>query len=54
MEETETTIHSRLTRRNNFLRENPQWCYFVARQPARTNEGHQGQIMARQLARATK
>lgn len=30
MEETGTTIHSRLTRRNNFLRENPQSGYFAA------------------------
>jgi hypothetical protein len=31
MEETGTTIHSHLTRRNNFLRENPQSCRFAAR-----------------------
>ncbi|MFC5429234.1 hypothetical protein ACFPTO_10545 [Paraburkholderia denitrificans] len=30
MEETGATIHSGLTRRNNFLRENPQSCRFVA------------------------
>jgi hypothetical protein len=33
MEETGTTIHSRLARRNNFLRENPQSCDFVAATP---------------------
>jgi hypothetical protein len=33
MEETGTTIHSRLTRRNNFLRENPQSGHFVAGAP---------------------
>lgn len=31
MEETGTTIHSALTRRNNFLRENPIVGHFVAR-----------------------
>lgn len=30
MEETGTTIHSHLTRRNNFLRENPQSRRFAA------------------------
>ena len=30
MEETGTTIHSGLTRRNKFLRENPQLCQIVA------------------------
>jgi hypothetical protein len=30
MEETGTTIHSGLMRRNKFLRENPQWCQIVA------------------------
>ena len=30
MEETGTTIHSGLTRRNKFLRENPQSCQIVA------------------------
>ncbi len=30
MEETGTTIHSGLTRRNNFLRENPQSSDFAA------------------------
>ncbi len=30
MEETGATIHSGLTRCNNFLRENPQSCRFVA------------------------
>ncbi|MFX1685088.1 hypothetical protein [Paraburkholderia sp. A1RO-5L] len=30
MEETETTIHSDLTRRNKFLRENPQLGQIVA------------------------
>lgn len=33
MEETGITIHSRLARRNNFLRENPQSCRFVATTP---------------------
>jgi len=33
MEETGATIHSRLARRNNFLRENPQSCPFVATGP---------------------
>ncbi len=35
MEETGVTIHSRLTRRNKFLRENPQWCHFVAPMPGK-------------------
>jgi hypothetical protein len=39
MEETGTTIHRRLTRRNNFLRENPQSCHFVAREPANRHQG---------------
>jgi hypothetical protein len=39
MEETGTTIHSRLTRRNNFLRENPQSGHFVARDPATRHQG---------------
>lgn len=39
MEETGTTIHSRLTRRNNFLRENPQFRYFVARECATRHQG---------------
>ena len=39
MEETETTIHSRLTRRNNFLRENPQRGHFVARESAKRHQG---------------
>ncbi|SDD34804.1 hypothetical protein [Paraburkholderia lycopersici] len=39
MEETETTIHSRLTQRNNFLRENPQFVHFVAREPAKRHQG---------------
>jgi hypothetical protein len=30
MEETGTTIHTGLVRRNNFLRENPIWWRFVA------------------------
>ncbi len=33
MEETGTTIHSHLTRRNNFLRENPESGRFVAPTP---------------------
>lgn len=33
MEETGITIHSHLTRRNNFLRENPESCRFVATTP---------------------
>ena len=33
MEETKTTIHSRLMRRNNFLRENPQSRRFAATAP---------------------
>jgi|GEM_PF-4619635 hypothetical protein len=44
MEETGITIHSRLTRRNNFLRENPQWCDFVAPGLACTRDGHRGRI----------
>jgi hypothetical protein len=40
MEETGTTIHSRLTRRNNFLRENPQNGFFVAREPAKRHQGY--------------
>jgi hypothetical protein len=44
MEETGTTIHSRLTRRNNFLRENPQWCDFVAPGPRCACGGRRGQI----------
>ena len=39
MEETGTTIPSRLTRRNNFLRENPQSCQFVARETATRHQG---------------
>ena len=39
MEETGTTIPSRLSRRNNFLRENPQSCHFVARESARRHQG---------------
>jgi len=39
MEETGTTIPSRLTRCNNFLRENPQSCHFVARESARRHQG---------------
>jgi hypothetical protein len=42
MEETGTTIHSRLTRRNNFLRENPQSCHFVARESAKRHQGYTG------------
>jgi hypothetical protein len=48
MEETGTTIHSGLTRRNNFLRENPQSCQFVAGMPLQAIEG---QIVARRTAR---
>jgi len=33
MEETGTTIHTGLVRRNNFLRENPMKCRFVALRP---------------------
>ena len=39
MEETGTTIHSRLTRRNNFLRENPESCHFAARERAKRHQG---------------
>jgi hypothetical protein len=39
MEETGTTIHSRLTRRNNFLRENPERCHFAARERAKRHQG---------------
>ena len=39
MEETGTTIHSRLTRRNNFLRENPESCQFAARERAKRHQG---------------
>ncbi len=39
MEETGTTIPSRLTRCNNFLRENPQSYYFVARESATRHQG---------------
>jgi hypothetical protein len=39
MEETGTTIHSHLTRRNNFLRENPQSGHFVAGAPAQVIKG---------------
>jgi len=48
MEETETTIHSRLTRRNNFLRENPESGHFAARENAKR---HQGFTEARKSAR---
>ncbi len=48
MEETGTTIPSRLTRRNNFLRENPQSCHFVARESAKRHQGFtEGHISAR-------
>jgi len=48
MEETGTTIHSRLTRRNNFLRENPQCGYFVARELTNRHQGFtEGQKRAR-------
>jgi hypothetical protein len=40
MEETGITIHSALSRRNNFLRENPQLCRFTAngRPPGNTDQ----------------
>ncbi|PYE22951.1 hypothetical protein C7410_109249 [Paraburkholderia silvatlantica] len=48
MEETGTTIPSRLTRRNNFLRENPQSCHFVAWESAKHHQGFtEGPISAR-------
>lgn len=39
MEETGTTIHSALSRRNNFLRENPQSVSFRHNRPARRRAG---------------
>jgi hypothetical protein len=39
MEETGTTIHTGLVRRNNFLRENPILCRFVATRRALAPEG---------------
>jgi|GEM_PF-2481432 hypothetical protein len=36
MEETRTTIHTGLVRRNNFLRENPMGWRFVAARPEPT------------------
>jgi len=53
MEETGTTIHSRLTRRNNFLRENPQCGYFAAREPEIRHQGFTEGPKARQIATDT-
>jgi len=39
MEETGTTIHSALSRRNNFLRENPQSCGSTAAGAAARGRG---------------